>query len=166
MPVVEIEPDVYAFLRGKVRDFNETVSAVLRRELSLPKPDTAPPTAVETSLPIDAPTPLAEFIAGLKRQYRRTATAKFLAVLGFIHERDPKAFEKVLQFDGRSRKYFARSRQEITSSGTSTHPKQIPGSDYWVMTNADTGQKRDMLRQVLKTLGYAGDDIRAAADAF
>lgn len=170
-PLVDIEPDVYAFLRTRVRDFNETVSSVLRRELSLPTPSTPTgtkpspaPTAADVA-PAAAPTPLAQFIGGLRGRYRRTATARFLAILGFIHEQDPKAFEKVLQIGGRTRKYFGRSRQDIAGAGTSTHPRQIPGCDYWVMTNADTNQKRDMLRQVLKLLGYVPDDVRAADDA-
>ena len=166
MPLVEIEPDVYDFLRSKVRDFNESVSGVLRRELNLPAPNMAvPPPVAAEGPPTCPPTPLVQFIAGLRGQYRRTATARFLAILGFIHERDPKAFERVLQIGGRSRKYFGPSRQEIASSGTSTHPRQIPGSDYWVMTNADTSQKREMLRQALKLLGYSDDDTRAAGDA-
>lgn len=178
MPLVEIEADVYVYLRSKVRDFNESVSGVLRRELKLPAANTAtlPPTPTLPATPtlpparVEAPsteaaTPFRQFMATQRGKYRRTFTYKWLAILGFIHGQDPKAFEKVLQIEGRSRKYFGRTFQEILNSGTSTHPKQIPGSDYWVMTNADNGQKRDMLRQALKVLGYSADDIRAADDA-
>jgi negative modulator of initiation of replication len=88
-----------------------------------------------------------------------------LSILGFAYKERPQAFEKVLEIGGRRRRYFGRSQQEIISSGRSTHPKKIPGAPFWVMTNADTRQKCDMLRQTLRVLGYSDDDIRAADNA-
>ncbi len=168
MPIVDIELDVYDFLRKSVRDFRETESVVLRRLLNLPTPQARKPGSPSPpGSPPNRPggTPFAQFVADLRSKYHRSATDKFLAILRFAYEQDPPGFERVLQVGGRKRKYFARSRQEIERSGTSTHPRQIPGSDYWVMTNADTRQKGDMLREALKLLGYSDDDIRTADTA-
>jgi hypothetical protein len=49
-------------------------------------------------------------------------------------------------------RYFGKSREEIERSGTSTQPRNIPGSPYWVMTNSPTHQKKQMLRDALKLL--------------
>lgn len=171
MPLVEIEPDVYDFVRNNIRDFGETPSRVLRRLLNLPEPKASSGASAEVpkppvpTPPAPAPvstTPMLQFVTDMRTGRYRTATAKFLAILAFAHKQDPGAFANVLRIDGRSRKYFGRSKEEITNSGTSTHPKQIPGTPYWVMTNADTSQKRDMLKQALRVMGYSADDIRAA----
>lgn len=47
--------------------------------------------------------------------------------------------------------------------GKSTHPRQIPNSPYWVMTNADTDQKKEMLSRALTVLGYDQDVVQRAA---
>ena len=168
MPMVEIDPDIYDFLRRSVRDFRETESAVLRRLLNLPVPRglaaAAPARAAQATLE-GGETPLRRFVGEMQSKHFRSATDKFLAILEFVYQQDPKAFEKVLEIGGRRRKYFGRSRQEIVSSGTSTHPRQIPRAPYWVMTNADTRQKCEMLRLGLKTLGYSEEDARAADGA-
>ena len=174
---VEIDDDIYEFLRQNVRAFRETESTVLRRLLNLPnaKPPTLlPPPGARPSLgaspagqpppPVDHPSPLMRFVADLSFR-DRNATDKFLGILGFAYKEDPARFEKVIEIWGRSRKYFGRSREEIEKSGTSTHPRPIPGSEYWVMTNADTRQKCDMLKRALKVLGYSAEDIQAADNA-
>lgn len=210
---VEIDDDIYEFLRGNVRAFRETESAVLRRLFNLPeaKARTVPPTrpgpepspavgpvgqplpqitpeewerltgttmsgeALRTQPavppeptpsvpPVVVESPLMRFVADPSFR-RRTATDKFLRILGFACREDPAKFERVLDISGRRRKYFGRSREEVEKSGTSTHPRPIPGSTYWAMTNADTRQKCDMLKGALEVLGYSAEDIRAAGKA-
>jgi len=87
---------------------------------------------------------------------------KFLYLLGIAHSQKQEEFEKVLLVQGRGRKYFATSRQEIINSGNSTQPKQIPGSSYWVMTNSPSNQKVSMLREVLELLNYSNEAISEA----
>jgi negative regulator of replication initiation len=95
----------------------------------------------------------------------RNRTERYLAILGFAYKDKQEKFPKVLEVSGRSRKYFAASREEIASSGTSTHPHPIPGSRYWAMTNADTIQKREMLSKALQVLEYSPEEIDAAITA-
>ncbi len=178
MPTIEIDPDVYELLRSQVRDFGDTPSKVIRRMWNLPEhqPGEVPLTesaAVSTpnSLTEVVPTrhggdgPLASFVTDPRFQYARTATDKYLAILGFAHKQDPTGFREVVHLEGRRRKYFGRSEQEISSSGKTTHPRQIPGTEYWAMTNADTQQKREMLRKALSILRFSTDDIRIAEEA-
>lgn len=69
-------------------------------------------------------------------------------------------YERVLKVRGRNRLYFGRSRTEIAETGKSLHPQQIPGTEYWAMTNADTAQKQDIMGEAMKVLGYPADVIR------
>lgn len=177
--LVAIDDDVYEFLRRSVSNFRETESAVLRRLLGVPTPGTATAPggnhdAASTAVlagaggpgePYSArpsATPLARFVNDPAFRLQGSATDKFLKILGFAYQQDPTDFHKVLQLSGRHRKYFAGSREEVAKSGTSTHPRRIPGSEYWVLTNAATHYKCGILRRTLKILGYSDDDIKAA----
>jgi negative modulator of initiation of replication len=168
---IAIDDDVYNFLRAHIQDFRETESSVLRRLLQL-----APSVhqAVETERPTAGapggnghkrPQPLVDCLSTARVQLARNATEKFLSILSWAHEQNPTTFDRVLPISGRRRRYFAQSRQEITESGTHTYPQRIPDSPYWVMTNADTFQKRDILRKALGVLGYASAEIQAVASA-
>jgi negative modulator of initiation of replication len=167
MPTTDIDPDVYDFLRTQVRDFNETVSQVLRRLLTLPPPQaiTTPSVQLAPTPPI-ADTPLKKFLAEPGFRTLRTITHKYLAILSFVHQQAPERFDAVLTVNGSRRKYFGRSEKEILASGTNTHPKRIPSTNYWAMTNAATRLKREILRRILPILGYSEDDIRAVGDSF
>lgn len=93
-------------------------------------------------------------------------TEKSLRLLSAAHhEKGEKEFAKLLDSGGRKRKYFARSAADIESSGTSTHPRPIPETNFWMMTNADTEQKKLILTQALKVLGYPSDEIQTVSKA-
>lgn len=78
----------------------------------------------------------------------------FLFMLAQLHELHPESFKQVEQIKGKNRVYFATSKEALLNTGSSTNPKQIPGSAYWVVTNNNTAKKVAMLEQVLQLLGY------------
>ena len=159
MPTIEIDLDVYEFLQSQVRGFRETESTVLRRLLKLPQGQTA-----STELPVNSP--LASFVTEPAFQAKRTATDRYLALLGFACNRDPAKFSDMPDLvAGRQRAYIGQTRDEIEKYGKSTHPRQIPGTKYWAMTNADTQQKRDTLRKILTLLDYSNDDMLIAENS-
>jgi negative modulator of initiation of replication len=162
MPTLEIESDVYEFLRMRA-DFGESPSAVLRRLHRLPNPPPHVGSAGSglTSEPREVESPLAAFVRD-ERFRLKSATDKYLGILGFAFTRNPILATKVLGIGGRRRSYFAKSREEIARSGKSTHPRPIPGTEYWAMTNADTRQKCQILRKALKVLGFSDEDIAHA----
>lgn len=66
MEKIEIDGDVYAFLRSRVRNFNETPNSVLRRQLGLdvtrePRPKESIE-KVAASIPASAPAALAQVV--------------------------------------------------------------------------------------------------------
>src|SRR5262249_17948335 len=102
-----------------------------------------------------------EFIETSRMKFL-SSQARFLAVLGEAHRQKTSEFNKVLAIRGRERLYFAKSEREISASGYSTHPKKIPGTEYWAMTNASNAKKRQILRNALRALGFSNESSEAA----
>lgn len=169
---IEITGDVYQYLLRNVFRFGDDPSAVLRRLLYLPEPPSSLRAAVETPAAEETPTALdtlksnalVAFLATPHFTTRRTATDRYLGILSRGYQDDPRQFEQVLGLAGRKRRYFARSQNDVHASGRRTHPRSIPASPYWAMTNASTRSKRDTLARVLRILGYT-DIAVLAADA-
>lgn len=82
---------------------------------------------------------------------------RFLLILSVLHYVNTDTFEGILTVKGRNRLYFAKSKEELIAAGSSTNPKQIPNSDYWVVTNNNTSKKSSMLMEVLNILGYTNE---------
>jgi negative modulator of initiation of replication len=149
---IDVDDDIYRFIANHTERIGESASDILRRLLKLTPPpaqpdsELAPATATAQELQSLLESPDFKFLQPLD---------KFLAILGWAYEQKSEEFEKVLSIQGRDRLYFAKSEQEITRSGRSTQPKQIPGSPYWVMTNSPTRQKADLIRKVLRLLGFS-----------
>lgn len=160
MHTIEIEQDIHDYLLSRVKVFGETASDVLRRELGLNGSASTTPSPASKNAH-----ELTEAIDSSSFRMARGVVGKFLELLAFAYRDKGSEFDVVLALQGRGRIYFAKSKAEIEASGNSTQPKQIPGSPYWVMTNSPTPQKREMLREVLKALGYSTRAINAAVQA-
>lgn len=94
----------------------------------------------------------------------RGAVGRFLNILGNLHRVHPKQFSAVLDIRGRDRLYFAQSEAELLATGSSSKPKQIPDSDYWVITNSNTTKKKLMLTDVAQVLGYNNEQAESIRD--
>jgi negative regulator of replication initiation len=53
---------------------------------------------------------------------------------------------------------------DVPADCDARHPKRIPGSPFWALTNTDTPQKRDILSTALKTLGYDPTSVNEAVE--
>ncbi len=164
MKKIDIEDDIYEYLRRQTTFIGETASQILRRLLRLGSPTLSRPSIQNPRQPTASPSPeepsdkrekpLGEFLKSAQFQSQRTSVGKFLSVLAFLHRENPEKFAVVESIQGRSRKYFAKSESELESSGTSVHPKRIPDSNYWVVTNNSSQSKRELLTDVFTLLGY------------
>jgi negative modulator of initiation of replication len=110
----------------------------------------------------------------------RDTKDRFLAILSSAYKRHPEKFGEIaskINKRGRIRRYFANSREDLEKSGHSVNAKEIPESNWWVVTNNDTNHKKDILRDVLRMLNYSaeiverlcgaiGDSIRREADEY
>ena len=175
MKALEVEDDIYEFLRQQQTTFTEGASEVLRRLLKLNSavPGAAQATSREAGLPPEAlkrmlqqhkdemaadpkKKALWDFLKGPEFTAERNAVGKFLSLLAFLQRENRDSFAAVQGISGRSRKYFAKSESDLRQSGNSVHPKRIPSSEYWVVTNNSTQSKVELLLQVLRLLGYDG----------
>jgi negative modulator of initiation of replication len=95
---------------------------------------------------------------------QRGAVGRFLLILAALYRVHSKSFSVVSEIRGRDRLYFAKSKDELSASGSSTKPLQIPDSPFWVMTNSNTTRKKMMLTKVSLTLGYTNEDAENIRD--
>jgi negative modulator of initiation of replication len=67
----------------------------------------------------------------------------------------------VLSIEGNRRKYFASELKALTEKGSSTNPRPIPDSPFWVITNNSTAKKAEILSEVFRLLGYEAEPVQA-----
>ncbi len=91
---------------------------------------------------------------------------QFLFILSAAHKLNSDTFENVKSIIGKNRTYFATSKEALLENGSSTNPKAIPDSPFWVVTNNNTAKKVNMLEQVLRTLGYQPDVVETVVSRF
>jgi negative modulator of initiation of replication len=95
---------------------------------------------------------------------QRGAVGRFLLILAALYRVHSESFSAVSEIRGRDRLYFAKSKDELSASGSSTKPLQIPDSPFWVMTNSNTTLKKMMLTKASLTLGYTNEDAEKIRD--
>ncbi|MGH8125032.1 MAG: hypothetical protein ACREPK_04215 [Rhodanobacteraceae bacterium] len=159
MKTIQIEDDVYAYIASHTTEIGEPATSILRRLLNIAirtAPNVKPPS-------VNQPHELATLLSEPMFTRSTTAVSRMLRIFQEAHKQRPGEFYKVLKISGRNRIYFAKSEREILDSGESTQPREIDGTGYWVMTNSPTQMKRQMVRDVLKTLGFSSAACEAAA---
>ncbi|HYL99789.1 MAG TPA: hypothetical protein VEZ90_12605 [Blastocatellia bacterium] len=162
---VYIDDDIYEFIEANAQGLRETESSVLRRFLPLMGNSGVSKPRASGSVGAAANESSVVRLVTDPAFLQKSVTDRYLKILELVHNDNPSKFEKVLQVSGRSRKYFARSREEIEKSGIHTQPRPISGSGYWAMTNTDTRKKVELVRKALKVMAYVDEDIRAAEAA-
>ena len=180
MKSIEIDDDLYAYIAGETKHIGESASDILRRllitevneaktsekntdtERSTPQNASAPEKGEQvakktTSARASKAQPADDILKRANPDALKEYTKRvdlFLFMLAQLYELHPKNFAKVEQIKGKNRVYFATSKEALLKTGSSTNPKQIPGSAFWVVTNNNTAKKVVMLEQVLQVLGY------------
>ncbi|MCJ8318075.1 MAG: replication initiation negative regulator SeqA [Colwellia sp.] len=181
MKDIEIDEELYQFIVSKTQFIGESASSILRRLLSLEDDsqssnsvnevisdeETDKTVAQETIVEVNEPD---EFVAKDINEtvfnyvnkeelaMQRGAVGRFLLILAALYRGHASQFSVVTEISGRDRLYFAKSEKELAASGSSTKPRQIPDSPFWVMTNSNTTRKKMMLTKVANALGYNDDD--------
>ena len=89
----------------------------------------------------------------------QSANKRFLVILSALYQANKTTFVDVLAIKGKERLYFATDQNSLEQSGSSTRPKPIPDSPYWVTTNNNTARKKVMLAKVASCLGYQASQI-------
>ncbi|MDO6505647.1 replication initiation negative regulator SeqA [Colwellia sp. 4_MG-2023] len=186
MKNIEIDDDLYLHIVANTQFIGENASSILRRLLKL---NETAQQAVLSEESVDSDVleePLSEssanteadasesseieafdnssesvfnFINKEELAMQRGAVGRFLLILAALYRAHPNRFRVVTEICGRDRLYFANSEAELAASGSSTKPKQIPDSPFWVLTNSNTTRKKMMLTKAATSLGYNDDDV-------
>ncbi|WP_076419136.1 replication initiation negative regulator SeqA [Colwellia sp. UCD-KL20] len=192
MKNIEIEEDLYQYIASQTQFIGESASSILRRLLFENEQHTNSITTDKTadiiepikiieepefeniveqttddSQPvtqeIDTNESVFNYLNKEELAMQRGAVGRFLLILGALYRVHANNFSVVSDIRGRDRLYFSANLNELTESGSSTKPFQIPESPYWVVTNSNTTRKKMILTKVAIALGYSeseAEDIR------
>ena len=181
MKTIEIDEQLYQYLMSTTEYIGESASSILRRLLSLPANEIENERSsshevfsgdhdyqVETTTPkLSTHTHSENVLNYINKEElttQRGVVGRFLLILSALHRVHAEKFAVVKEIRGRDRLYFATSEQQLAQSGSSTKPRQIPDSQFWVMTNSNTTRKKMMLTEVTKRLGYSDSEIEMIRD--
>ncbi|MBO1519085.1 replication initiation negative regulator SeqA [Oceanisphaera pacifica] len=160
MKSIEIDEDLYRYIASNTRHIGESASDILRRLLQL---ESVEAQAKEPAANV-AKTAAPEVAVGQRVQEmlksnvlveQESAIDRFMHILSVLYQDNPSAFAQASDIKGRKRIYFADDEAALLASGNTTKPKAIAGSPYWVITNTNTGRKRNIVAQLMAAMGYS-----------
>jgi len=162
MKSIEVDEELYRYIAGQTQHIGESASEILRRLLQLPP---FSPTA-EPSLDGGSEFPAELSVSGIEAllqsgdlDQEESAIARFMLILTALYQSKPVAFTQATDIKGRKRVYFARDPQELLANGTTTKPKAVPGTPYWVISNTNTNRKRNIIAQLMTAMEFQADLI-------
>lgn len=193
MKTIEVDEDLYRYIASQTQDIGESASQILRRILQVQQSvgQVQPVTLVEEVTNDQAPL----FVAlkktsknAVAKEFKKPTAMnpakemrsllnsteftelsksidKFMIVLSKLHKIDPASFTKATQVKGRTRVYFAYNEETLLQNGTTTKPKQIPMTPFWVVTNNNTNRKKQMVEQLMVRMDFSTDLIEKIVSA-
>ena len=173
MKIIEIEDDLYFYIASQTQHIGESASQILRR-LVMPHSLVSTYSAGQNLVTSDTETPIQtvspeevfEHIDVAKLSEITKMVERFLLILAALAQVHGDNFAKVLNIAGRNRVYFAKDKDTLLETGSSTNPKKIPNSQYWVISNNNTAKKLSILRAVGDVLEYSEADINRLLELF
>ncbi|MGL5844447.1 MAG: replication initiation negative regulator SeqA [Aeromonas hydrophila] len=163
MKTIELDDDLYFYIASQTRHIGESASDILRRLLEQPANQPAPvsepvttaqPHAVADAMGLEA------LLDSGELQKEEKSINRFMQVLSTLYRDDPVGFTQATEIKGRKRVYFSRDPDALRASGSTTKPKQVPQTPFWVITNTNTSRKQNMVAQLMTSMGY-GDEVIA-----
>jgi negative modulator of initiation of replication len=167
MKTIEVDEQIYRYIASRTLHIGESASDILRRLLALPLDASDEPavfavashnTNSEPTIGVSADV-LANLLDNAQLAKEESAIARFLLILSALYRAQPDAFRLGADIKGRKRVYFAEDPQALLDNGTTTKPKPIPETPYWVITNTNTGRKRLIIEQLMQAMGYSAEII-------
>lgn len=170
MKTIEIDDELYHYIASQTQQIGESASDILRR-LLLPEDSTVIPMPSEavTLVPATAAAVVQDqkvfdILSKQDLQAELSVVGRFLIILSALARAHKGHFAKVLDIKGRNRVYFGRKEADLLEAGSSTNPKPIPNSEFWVITNSNTTRKKMMLTEAALKLGYSQEEAELIRD--
>lgn len=165
MNTIEIDDELYHFIAGQTQRIGESANDILRRILLNKQPvaqqSAANPVVAENS---KSGQKVFDILSKQDLQAELSVVGRFLIILSALARAHKQEFAQVLEIKGRNRVYFGRSDTDLLEAGSSTNPKQIPNSEFWVITNSNTTRKKMMLTEAALKLGYSAEEAETIRD--
>jgi negative modulator of initiation of replication len=165
MNTIEIDDELYHFIAGQTQRIGESANDILRRIL-LNKQPVAQQSAVSAVVAENSKSgqKVFDILSKQDLQAELSVVGRFLIILSALARAHKQDFAQVLEIKGRNRVYFGRSDTDLLEAGSSTNPKQIPNSEFWVITNSNTTRKKMMLTEAALKLGYSAEEAETIRD--
>lgn len=178
MKSIEIDDDLYQFIASKTEQIGESASDILRRLLLAPVAKESQAdleqmvqvelepveTVKEPSKKEKVASSVFDVLSQQDLSAEQSVVGRFLFILSALARAHKKEFSQVLEIKGRNRLYFGRTEHELQEAGSSTNPKAIPNTTFWVITNSNTTRKKMMLTEVATKLGYSPENVEKIRD--
>lgn len=162
MKIIEVDDELYQYIASQTQEIGESASDILRRLLLASPEQLAEATKQQTehaAVPARNQTQInvidEDFLDHQTLAQQKGVIGRFLYILAALYRKSPQRFAQVLEIRGRNRLYFATSKEDLLAAGSSTNPKQIPGTTYWVISNTNTTKKRAILEEVCQVFRLA-----------
>lgn len=167
MKTIEVDEQIYRYIASRTLHIGESASDILRRLLALPfdanhEPAVSALLDQESNVEFSAESStdlLNKLIDDAQLAKEESAIARFMLILSALYRAQPDAFSRGAALKGRKRIYFAEDPQALLDNGTTTKPKPVPDTPYWVITNTNTGRKRLIIEQLMQAMGYSAETI-------
>ncbi|WP_417618717.1 replication initiation negative regulator SeqA [Oceanisphaera sp.] len=157
MKTIEVDEDLYRYIASNTRHIGESASDILRRLLQIEPVATrveTQTTSADTSANVKVGQRIEQMLQSDILAEQESAIDRFMHILSVMYQDNPSAFAQASDIKGRKRIYFADDEAALLASGNTTKPKAIAGSPYWVITNTNTGRKRNIIAQLMAAMGY------------
>ncbi|TNJ19272.1 replication initiation regulator SeqA [Aeromonas veronii] len=163
MKTIELDDDLYFYIASQTRHIGESASDILRRLLEQPANQGVPvaePVAVAQPSTVATQQGLQALLDSGELQKEEKSINRFMLVLSTLYRDNPEGFTQATEIKGRKRVYFSRDPEALRASGSTTKPKPVPETPFWVITNTNTSRKQNMVAQLMSSMGY-GDEVIA-----
>ncbi|MFT4995453.1 MAG: negative modulator of initiation of replication [Paraglaciecola sp.] len=162
MKSIEIDDDLYVFIASQTQHIGESATDILRR-LIMPESVVAGVIRPARGNTPFIPTPIGnEMTFSHIEQETLNELSKivdrFLYILAAIYRVHSEHFDLVLQVQGPHSLYFAKDKESLIAVRSTTNPKQIPDSGFWIVSNNNTARKISILSEVADVFGYSATD--------
>ncbi|RKJ90047.1 replication initiation negative regulator SeqA [Aeromonas veronii] len=163
MKTIELDDDLYFYIASQTRHIGESASDILRRLLEQPAHQRVPvaePVAVAQPSTVATQQGLQALLDSGELQKEEKSINRFMLVLSTLYRDNPEGFTQATEIKGRKRVYFSQDPEALRASGSTTKPKPVPETPFWVITNTNTSRKQNMVAQLMASMGY-GEEVIA-----
>ncbi|RDU89923.1 replication initiation regulator SeqA [Aeromonas veronii] len=168
MKTIELDDDLYFYIASQTRHIGESASDILRRLLEQPAHQGVPvaePVAVAQPSAVATQQGLQALLDSGELQKEEKSINRFMLVLSTLYRDNPEGFTQATEIKGRKRVYFSQDPEALRASGSTTKPKPVPETPFWVITNTNTSRKQNMVAQLMASMGYGEEMIAQVCGA-